>query len=398
MHARPSSADSIKVRFRNKDFGHGSAQTLQYFFSHTPETISRPALVPEEENKLLTSELFNQYPNEHLFIIKILYDTLYSALRSLSDDDNVEPMGLTKEMSNESRILLLQERGLPSLQKIDKRPADSINDDRQSIIESNKNFEWKEVFSRKNSADMTSSNKMDDDLRQLLQMQLITPDRIKPKLKDSAKQGAENVIPHAISDETLHSTDTLKPYPRGANASATEQKREVSRSDGIQVVPSPITLTDEEVLSLLKSSSMPTAVNSYVRPVEARTSKSQYRQVPGPAALTELASKLAAQNESLSVKSRSLIQLQRSRASTSQEMQLTALVTKDENTPTPQIIPDSQSQISLSKPERTNQPSRVSRSEDQQFGDLINDSDGNYQPPASTKDEDTQTHKKEKQD
>lgn len=470
MHARHSS-DSIKVRFTNKEFAHGSEQTLHYFYLQSPE----------EKRKVLASELCGKYSKEHLFIIKILYDALYSALPASDDEDDFEPLDLTKEESSESSTRIVRQHGRSSSRKdaTPFQPAKSNEGDHRSVIESKDSYqkmEWKDVFSQKPSADMTSSLNMTPDLKQSLQMQQNRADRIKSNLKDSAKQETGNapkqsekiITPHAKSQETVHSTETLKPFPRDGSISETDEQHKESRGDGAQDVPNPVTQTYEEVLRFFKNLSMPTATGLYFRPKEARTS-SQDRQVPTPAAQTEWTSNVLTSFESLSVTPKSLTRterpgaskseemqtaapkkgdestpvsqttdsqshtsfpelervprptrisrpydqhvgdlinddngysflIKRPRASTSQEMQMADLTISDENSSIPQTATNSQSRKYFSEPERVSRPYRVSRSQDQQFGDLINDDDENCHLSTDTKDEGMQTLKKEKQD
>ncbi|XP_026315141.1 uncharacterized protein LOC113226638 [Hyposmocoma kahamanoa] len=327
MHAH-NSCDSIKVRFTNKEFTHGSEQILHYMFSNAPESVSA-SRVPEEKEKLLTSELLSQHSKECSFIKKNLYDALYSALRSSSDDDdedndNIEPLDVTEEESNEGKKTVVRQYGNPRLQQAP--PADSTPDDSLSIIQSKdscqKNIEWKEVFSRRHH--------------------IHGADWIKSKSKDSSKRKYENtqkkterIVLNAKSDETMLSTITLKPKSRNLIASETEIQQKV------------------------------------------------------PIAQSEVASNRRASFESLSARFRFATGSKESVASTSQEMQSAALATNDKTIP---------QTTSFSKLKRSPRPSRVSHSQDQQSGDLTNDDDGSYHPPLSTKDEGTQTRKKEKQD
>lgn len=327
MHAH-NSCDSIKVRFTNKEFTQGSEQILHYMFSNTPESVSA-SRVPEEKEKPLTSELHSQHSKECLFIKKNLYDALYSALRSSSDDDdedndNIEPLDVTEEESYEGKKTVVRQYENTRLQQAP--PADSTHDDSLAIIQSKdsyqKKIEWKEVFSRRHHIHGT--------------------DWIKSNLKDSSKRKYENaqkkteqIVLNAKSDETVLSTVTLKPYPRNLIASETEIQQKA------------------------------------------------------PIAQSEVASNRRASFESQSVKFRFATGSKQSVASTSQEMQSAALATNDKTIP---------QTTSFSKLKRSPRPSRVSRSQDQQSGDLTNDNDGSYHPPLWTKDEGTQTRKKEKQD
>lgn len=308
-----SSSESVKVRFKNKEFIHESEQTLHYLFSHAFQSTSQPSLVPEEKNKLLTRELSRKYSKERLYIIKILYDALDSALPGSTDDDDDEVLDVTKQGSNESNITVVRQHGSSCLHQEARHtqptPADNMDDDRQSIVESkdpyHRKIEWK------HSADT----------RECVNAQKITKQK-----------------PRAKSYETILSRHIFKPYPRNLTVSETKvpQKAPTAQTEANRATP---------------FQSLPTKFG------------------------------IATESE-------------RS-ASTSQETQLATLATKYKNTLTPRTKTGSGT---LSKRKRPPRPSRVSRSQDQQVGDLTSNDDENYHAPAPTKGEGTHMRKKEKQD
>lgn len=338
-----------------------------------------------------------------MFIIKMLYDALYSAL-SEEDDDDVIPLDPTKEECNESSIEVVRQHGRQHLDKefMPTPTTDSLNKHYQSVIESedSKRIEWNKVFSHK--SDLNSSLNMTADLRQVLERQRNRADRKKSNLKDSIAEKAHKEIKQIIasqtnSDDTEHSTETLKPYPSNDNASETEQQRREFHSDAAQKIPNPVALTDVELLPF-KSLSTLIANSSYVLPEEAKTFKSQERDISALAAQMEVSSNVLVSFESLAMTTKFATRIEQAEASTSQVMQTVAPVIMEGNTPIPTTTTDSQSYTSLSKPESTLRPTRVSRSQDQQVGDSTSDDNGNEHPPASTADEGMQTRKKEKQD